>query len=202
MADCNRKEEQNQQQEHRRRAKSPRNLGVLSRAAWPCCLRLRFLVCAQQPRLYREGNSWVEEITGTLPPAHELRVTTDIGSVQVQGNSPHMYLHRSQAFVLAAAPKRAKRQFDHLHISAGKTGETDSIEGKATSKKLERLGAEFILQVPRDLSLLKSADARWLADVQFDCGDDRGYDGCGSDQAGRSGRAGEDRQRRRQRRGR
>ncbi|HEY4973358.1 MAG TPA: hypothetical protein VII41_07095, partial [Steroidobacteraceae bacterium] len=38
---------------------------------------------AQQSRVYRDGNSWVEEITGTLPASRQVRITTDVGSVQV-----------------------------------------------------------------------------------------------------------------------
>ena len=38
-------------------------------------------------RIFREGNSWVEEVTGTLPAARSVRVETDMGSVRVQGGS-------------------------------------------------------------------------------------------------------------------
>jgi hypothetical protein len=154
MADCNQKEEQNQQQDAPAQSSSTHEVGVYL-CSVALLLGMALPLCAQQqPRLYREGNTWVEEVTGTLPPARELRVNTDIGSVEVQGNSPHItYVIRKRSYL--PSPEAAKRQFDHLRISAGKTGETDSIEGKATSKNLERMGAEFIVQVPRDLSLVK-----------------------------------------------
>jgi len=153
MADCNQKEEQNYQ-----RDPQP---AKYSNPSLPLCLcvclalfAMALPLCAQQQRIYRDGNSWVEEITGTLPLAHELHVKTDLGSVEVQGNSPHIsYLIRKRSYV--ATQDAARRQFDQLRISAGKVGDSDSIEGKATSKNVFHLGAEFILQVPRDLSLVK-----------------------------------------------
>ncbi len=42
-----------------------------------------------------------------------------------------------------------------FHISAGKTGESDLIQGKVTGKQLARFGSEFIVQAPRDLTLVK-----------------------------------------------
>jgi len=111
-------------------------------------------LCAQQAKIYRDGNTWVEEVTGTLPPARELHINTDIGSVEVQGNSPHItYVIRKRSYL--PSPEVAKRQFEHLRISTGKAGESDSIEGKLTSKDMVRFGAEFIVQVPRDLNVVK-----------------------------------------------
>jgi DUF4097 and DUF4098 domain-containing protein YvlB len=109
---------------------------------------------AQQPRVYRDGNSWVEEVTGMLPPARELHVFTDIGSVQVQGNSPRItFLVRKRSY--APTEKLARRQFAQFRVSTGKAGETDSIQGKVTSKQLTHFGSEFIVQAPRDLTLVK-----------------------------------------------
>lgn len=153
MADCTHREEQHQQRDSPAESSITQELGsYLCGLAF--LLAIAVPLCAQQPRIYREGNTWVEEITGTLPPAHELRVNTDIGSVEVQGNSPHItYVVRKRSYL--PSPEAAKQQFDRLHISTGKVGDSDSIEGKAKSKDLQRLGAEFILQVPRDLSVLK-----------------------------------------------
>lgn len=109
---------------------------------------------AQQPHVYRDGNSWVEEVTGTLPTARELHVFTDIGSVQVQGNSPHItYLIRKRSY--APTEEVARRQFDEFRVTASKSGESDLIQGKITNKQLTRFGAEFIVQAPRDLNLVK-----------------------------------------------
>src|SRR5438270_12654537 len=42
---------------------------------------------AQQSRVFREGDSWVEEITGSLPAVRNLRLSTDVGAVRVQGGN-------------------------------------------------------------------------------------------------------------------
>jgi len=123
-----------------------------------CALVVLFSVAipvgAQQSRIYRDGNSWVEEITGALPLARELHVVTDIGSVEVQGNSPRVaYTIRKRSY--APTEDLARQQFDRMKISASKAGESDTIQGKLSSKNLPRFGAEFIVQVPRDLSLVK-----------------------------------------------
>ena len=45
------------------------------------------------------GIPGVEEITGTLPLARQIRITTDLGSVEVQGNSPRITYTVAQACV-------------------------------------------------------------------------------------------------------
>jgi hypothetical protein len=108
----------------------------------------------QQARVYHDGNSWVEEITGTLPTVHEVRVITDLGSVQVQGNAPRVsYLVRKRSY--APTEELARKQFEQMHISAMHNGDSNAIEGKIPAKRLDRFGAEFIVQVPREVSQVK-----------------------------------------------
>ena len=38
-------------------------------------------------RVFRDGNGWVEETTGILPPGREFRALTDLGALQVQGTA-------------------------------------------------------------------------------------------------------------------
>jgi DUF4097 and DUF4098 domain-containing protein YvlB len=107
-------------------------------------------LCAQQPRVYREGAAWVEETTGTLPVGREIRVNTDLGSVQVQGNSPSVtYVIRKRSF--ASTVEAARRQFEQLRISVAKA----SIEARLLGKNLNRFNAEFVVQVPRELELVR-----------------------------------------------
>lgn len=108
----------------------------------------------QQSRIYRDGYSWVEETTGTLPAARQIHISTDLGSVQVQGNSPRIsYTIRKRS--TAPSQEAARREFEQMRISTGRNGETDSIEGKMINKNMSRFGAEFVVQVPRDINLVK-----------------------------------------------
>ncbi len=109
---------------------------------------------AQQSRVYRDGNSWVEEITGTLPPSRQVRVTTDVGSVQVQGSSPRVtYVIRKRSY--APSQEAARRQFEQMRVSAIKNAEGAFIEGRLTNRNMGRFNAEFVVQIPRQLELVK-----------------------------------------------
>src|SRR5215469_3537422 len=153
MADYNQKSDHNQQEDAKAENSVTRTISL------GLCISAVFLwfvlpLAAQQSRVYRDGNSWVEEISGAMPAARELRVYTDLGSVEVQGNSPHIaYVIRKRSYL--PSQEAARRQFEQLRTSAIKIGESDTIEGKTTTKNLARFGAEFIVQVPRDLTLVK-----------------------------------------------
>jgi len=111
-------------------------------------------VWAQQGRIYRDGNSWVEELAGTMQSARELRVNTDLGSVEVQGNAPRVsYVIRKRSY--APTEEAARRQFEQMHVSANRIGQSNLIEAKIAARNLSRFGAEFIVQVPREVSLVK-----------------------------------------------
>jgi DUF4097 and DUF4098 domain-containing protein YvlB len=154
MADRKLKEEQNHQPATQRERKTIKKSPLLSVCVCVVAFAVVLPVCAQQSRIYRDGNSWVEEITGTMPTAREMHVTTDLGSVQVQGNAPRVsYVIRKRSY--AGSEKDARKQFEQFRISAVKAGDSDALEGKAGKKTLARFGAEFIVQVPRELSLVK-----------------------------------------------
>lgn len=111
-------------------------------------------LCAQQSRIYREGDAWIEETSGAMTPGREVHVNTDMGSVQVQGNSPQVtYMIRKRSF--APSEEAARRQFEQLHISVAKSAERNSIEGRLLGRNLNRFNAEFIVQVPRELELVR-----------------------------------------------
>ena len=111
-------------------------------------------LCAQQSRIYRDGSAWVEETTGTMPLGREVRVNTDLGAIQVQGNSPNVrYVIRKRSF--APTEEAARRQFEQLRISVAKSAERNFIEGRLLGKTLNRFNAEFVLQVPRELELVR-----------------------------------------------
>ena len=111
-------------------------------------------LCAQQSRVYREGDTWVEEITGTMPASREMRVNTDLGSVQVEGNSPQVsYVIRKRSF--AATEQEARKQFEQLRIAVVKNAEHNFIEGRLLHRKVNRFNAEFVVQVPRQLETVR-----------------------------------------------
>jgi len=105
---------------------------------------------AQQVRVYRDGNSWVEETSGTLPAPRELRIYTDVGSVEVRGKARGIVyiLHKR---VVTASKEEAERQFQKMKFTAVRTGEQAVLEGKLLPGDVTRLTADLSMQVPYDL---------------------------------------------------
>ena len=111
-------------------------------------------LCAQSTRVFRDGNAWVEETTGSLPAGREFRAFTDMGSVQVQGNGTQVsYVIRKRS--LAGSEEAARRQFEQLRFSANKPGDTVVLDGRLTNRNENRLTAEITVQIPRLTQVVK-----------------------------------------------
>jgi len=109
---------------------------------------------AQSPKIFRDGDSWVEETTGTLSAGHEFRSFMDLGSLQVQGNSSQVsYVVRKRS--RASSEEEARRQFEQLRISATKVGDAVILEGRLLSRSVNRLSADIVVQIPRMTRLVK-----------------------------------------------
>ena len=91
---------------------------------------------AEQVRIYQDGNTWVEETTGTLPAAHDLRVNTDVGSIDVRGRARGvMYTIRKR--VAVPSKEEAEREFKRMKISAAKVGDQVVVEGRSWRRRDE-----------------------------------------------------------------
>ncbi len=112
-------------------------------------------VLAQNSRIYREGNSWVEEITGSLPQARNLKVTTDVGSVVVTGGSNNDIRYTIRKRCYSTTEDTARRSFQQFGVTAVKRGDFAILEGSWDGGRTRKFNAEFILVVPRDLALVK-----------------------------------------------
>jgi hypothetical protein len=104
-------------------------------------------------RIYREGNSWIEEITGTMPAARNVRVDTQAGSVTVQGGTPNVvYVLKKR--VTNVSEERARREFETFRFSVSRQGETVLLRGEYVSGGSHRMSPEFRIQAPRDTDLV------------------------------------------------
>ncbi len=109
---------------------------------------------AQSAKVYRDGDSWVEETTGTLPPGREFKAFTDLGSLQVSGNASQVsYVVRKR--YRSGSEEEARRQFDQLRISASRAGEMVILEGRLLGHNVNRLTADIMVQVPRMTEMVK-----------------------------------------------
>ncbi|MBV8205917.1 MAG: DUF4097 family beta strand repeat protein [Acidobacteria bacterium] len=102
-----------------------------------------------EPRFYREGNAWVEELTGTLPAARNLRVEIAVGAVHVDGTDQQNITYVLKARTYGASEETARRQFQNMHPSVRVQGETAVIETQGWGAS--RTGGEVWVKVPRSL---------------------------------------------------
>ena len=115
------------------------------------------LAQAQQaagPRIYREGGGWVEEITGSLPAARNLRVKTDMGNVRVQGGAQGINFSFHMK-VNAGSEESARRRLESFRVTASRQGDTAVIIGDCRGDCPRNASAEFVLEVPSDTAQVK-----------------------------------------------
>ena len=110
---------------------------------------------AQNSRVYREGNAWVEEITGTLPQSRNLKVNTDVGSINVTGGSDGAVHYTIRKRAYTSSEDSARHTFQGFEVTAVKRGDYAVLEGSWDGERARKFGAEFIISVPRDMALVK-----------------------------------------------
>jgi hypothetical protein len=112
-------------------------------------------VLAQNSRIYREGNAWVEEITGSLPQSRNLKVSTDVGSIVVNGGSDNDVRYTIRKRSYNSNEDSARRNFQQFGVTAVKRGDFAIFEGSWDGGRGRKFNAEFVLTVPRDMALVK-----------------------------------------------
>ena len=80
------------------------------------------LAAAQEPRVYRDGNGWSQEITGSLAAAKNLRVKVNAGGVRVEGAAQQniSYVIRTRSY--SSSEEQARHEFNSYKISANDCG--------------------------------------------------------------------------------
>lgn len=134
---------------------------------------------AQQSRVYRDGNSWVEEKSGTLPAARNLRLRVPVGSVRVQGGSGSItYMIRSR--VNGSDERAARKIFDAYEINAGSRGDAAWITGEWPGRQPRKFSGEIVLEVPREMEAVKIETQCGNIDVKNIAGNVDGESGGGT----------------------
>jgi DUF4097 and DUF4098 domain-containing protein YvlB len=113
---------------------------------------------AGQSKVYREGNSWVEEISGSLPPAKSLKLSADAGAVRVEGESQSNITYVIKKRAYASSEEEARRQFERLRISAASQGDTAMIRGQSPASPGygRSLSADFDVHCPRNIEFISA----------------------------------------------
>ena len=106
-------------------------------------------------RVYRDGNTWVEEITGMLPAGKGLNVNSAIGAVQVRGGAQANVTYTIKKRVNRSTEEAARRDMANFVVTAAKHGEGVYIEADWPRSRSGRINAEFYVNVPKETSWVK-----------------------------------------------
>lgn len=111
---------------------------------------------AQTGKVYRDGNYWVEEITGTLSGARNLRVRTDAGSVTVQGGAQQGFTYTVRKRTRAGSEEAARRDLAAFRITAAVRSGTAMLEGDAERRNFRNFSVDFTVNAPRELDSVRA----------------------------------------------
>jgi DUF4097 and DUF4098 domain-containing protein YvlB len=115
---------------------------------------LASLALCQETRMYREGSNWVQEMTGDLGAAKNLRVKLAAGSVRVQGGSQAGITYVIHRKAYTSSEQQARREFDSYRISTSVKGDTAWIVAES-SRRDSKCSDDFVVNVPRNLDSAK-----------------------------------------------
>lgn len=136
--------------------KKAAQFGNLRRAAQGLVAILLVAGLPAQAQLRREGDSWVDETSGSMNGAKALRVVADVGSVFIEnGGQGFRYTVRKRSF--ASSEQEARRQLEGFRVSSGNEAgaaviRLNSPEGRVIRG---RFAVDIHVQVPADVGLIK-----------------------------------------------
>jgi DUF4097 and DUF4098 domain-containing protein YvlB len=114
------------------------------------------LTWAQEARISREGgNTWGQEITGSLAAVKNLRVKVDMGSVIVRGGQQQSIDYVVHTRSYKSSEQEARRQFESYKITAYVKGDTAWLVGDWQGRRPSHFSGEFTLRVPREMGWIK-----------------------------------------------
>ncbi len=118
-------------------------------------LALASLAVSQDGKIYREGSNWVQEVSGELGGAKNLRVKLDTGSVKVQGGTQSniTYVLRRRAYT--GSEERARKEFQSNRFNASLKGDTAWIVAAGSGSRNRKCSDELVVNVPRNMDLAK-----------------------------------------------
>jgi len=107
-----------------------------------------------EARLYREGSNWVQETTGELGAARNLRVKLAAGSVRVQGGSQAGITYVIHRKAYTSSEQKARREFESYRINTSVKGDTAWVVAES-SRRDSSCADDFVINVPRNLGSAK-----------------------------------------------
>src|ERR1700676_3376267 len=116
---------------------------------------LSSLGLGQEARVYRDGSAWVQELTGDLGSAKNLRVKLSAGSARVQGGSQAGITYVIHRRTYRSSEQEARREFESNRINTSVKGDTAWIVAESRGSKESKWADDFVINVPRGLDSAK-----------------------------------------------
>jgi len=116
---------------------------------------LASLALCQEARVYREGSNWVQEMTGDLGAAKNLRVKLAAGSVRVQGGSQAGITYVIHRRAYRSSEQQARREFESYRVNTSVKGDTAWIVAESQGGRDRKCADDFVINVPRNLESAK-----------------------------------------------
>ncbi len=128
------------------------------------------LAMAQESQISREGGAWSQVLTGSLAGVKNLRVRLDMGSVVVRGTQQAGIDYTLHMRSKASSEQDARRQFENYKVTTYVKGDTAWVVGEWQGGHHVKVGpaylriyrgqehtlaGEFLINVPREISLVK-----------------------------------------------
>ncbi len=108
----------------------------------------------QEARVYRDGSSWVQETTGDLGAAKNLRVKLASGAVRVQGGSQTRITFVIHRRAYTSSEQQARREFESYRINSSIKGDTAWIVAESGGRD-RRCSDDLVVNVPSNLESAK-----------------------------------------------
>jgi DUF4097 and DUF4098 domain-containing protein YvlB len=116
---------------------------------------LSSLGLGEEARVYRDGSAWVQELTGDLGSAKNLRVKLSAGSARVQGGSQAGITYVIHRRTYRSSEQEARREFESNRINTSVKGDTAWIVAESRGSKESKCADDFVINVPRNLDSAK-----------------------------------------------
>ena len=105
------------------------------------------------PRLYRSGSEWIQEVTGTFSAGKMVKVKSSSGSIRIQGAQQNNITYTIREHVRAVSEETARRELGRMKFTTYSSGEMVVLRADCEGSKQGSI--DFDIQVPLQTSLVK-----------------------------------------------
>jgi hypothetical protein len=107
--------------------------------------------CQVNVKTFRQGGTWIQEITGEINAAKGVKLTSALGSVQMRGaDQPNVTYTIRKKFYGGGSEEQAKRAFAAMNVYAKRYADHVYINADWEGGRVNKLNLEFVVNVPRE----------------------------------------------------